>query len=518
MAPALLLAIVYLVWAPPSADLAAQTFRADLFEAHGFELFSTAWYGGFHLPGYSLLYPPLAALAGVRLVGALAVVAAAGLFAALVRPRYGERATLAVWLFGAGAATNLFTGRLTFALGLALGLAALLALERRRRGWAAAGAALTSAASPVAGLFLAFAGAVLGVAGRRRDGLALALPALAAIGLLALAFPTGGVEPFAANTFKLIGPATAILVLVLPREERALRAGALLYLGLCLALFALDTPVGGNATRLGALAAAPLLALGAWGRRPGWLVAAALVPLLYWQWVAPVRDLADAVGEPSVERSYYEPLLAELDRRAPGTGARVHVPPTRNRWEAVYVAERYPLARGWLRQLESGDFDLFQDGNLTASAYRDWLDERAVGFVAVSRGAEPDYLAEDELELIGGGLPYLREVWSNRDWQLYAVRDPAPPGPGRTVVLPDGFEARTPGPGYFPVKVRYSPWFEVTRGAGEVCERDGWTWVASAGEAVRVEARLSAAGAARALGGGERCPDAAAEPAGAADG
>ena len=107
---------------------------------------------------------------------------------------------------------------------------------------------------------------------------------------------------------------------------------------MCLVLFAIDTPVGGNATRLGALMAAPLLALGAWGRRPAWLVGLALLPLLYWQWVAPVRDLSDAVGEPSVEAAYYEPLLAELERRAPAEPFRVQVPPTRNRWEANYVA------------------------------------------------------------------------------------------------------------------------------------------------------------------------------------
>ena len=167
-----------------------------------------------------------------------------------------------------------------------------------------------------------------------------------------------------------------------------MRLGAVLYLLMCLALFAIDTPVGGNATRLGALVAAPLLALGAWGRRPAWLVGLALLPLLYWQWVAPVRDLADAVGEPSVEAAYYDPLLAELEARAPATPFRVQVPPTRNRWEAKYVAEGFPLARGWLRQAESDDFDLFQDGNLTADSYRAWLDERGVAFVALSAGRE----------------------------------------------------------------------------------------------------------------------------------
>ena len=94
MVPAVLLAAVYLIWSPPSADLAAQTFRTELFEAHGFEVWSNAWYGGFHLPGYSLLFPPLASLLGIRLVGAISVVVAAGLFAALVRPHYGDRAPL----------------------------------------------------------------------------------------------------------------------------------------------------------------------------------------------------------------------------------------------------------------------------------------------------------------------------------------------------------------------------------------------------------------------------------------
>ena len=70
MGPAVLLAAVYLIWSPPSADLAAQTFRTELFEAHGFEVWSNAWYGGIHLPGYSLLFPPLASVLGIRLVGA----------------------------------------------------------------------------------------------------------------------------------------------------------------------------------------------------------------------------------------------------------------------------------------------------------------------------------------------------------------------------------------------------------------------------------------------------------------
>lgn len=502
MVPAVLLAAVYLIWSPPSADLAAQTFRTELFEAHGFEVWSNAWYGGIHLPGYSLLFPPLASVLGIRLVGAISVVAAAGLFAALVRPHYGERARLAIWLFGLGAATNLFTGRLTFALGVAIALGALLAADRERPAPAAILAVLTPAASPVAGLLLAFAGAVLVVTGRREDGLLVGVPALATTTLIAFAFPTGGVEPFEANTFTLISAATLILVLLLPPAENRLRLAGALYLVMCLALFVLDTPVGGNATRLGALLAAPLLALGAWGRRSAWLVALALLPLLYWQWVAPVRDLTDAVGEPSVEAAYYDPLLAELERRAPVEPFRVQVPPTRNRWEADYVGQRFPLARGWLRQAESDDFDLFQDANLTAASYRAWLDERGVAFVALSLDAEPDYLSEDEIELVRGGLPYLEEVWSNDDWELYEVGDPRPVAAAPVRLGETGFELAAPAAGEIEVAVRWSPYYRVTEGDACVRENGDWTVVdARSRGTIRVEARMSAGGIADALTG-----------------
>ena len=66
---------------------------------------------------------------------------------------------------------------------------------------------------------------------------------------------------------------------------------------------------------------------------------------------------------------------------------RIQIPPTKNRWEAAYVAREHPIARGWLRQLESDDFDLFTDGSLTAEAYREWLDDHAVGYVAVADAA-----------------------------------------------------------------------------------------------------------------------------------
>ena len=71
------LAALYLLLDPPSADLAAQTYRTWLFEHAGWTVWDNGWYAGHHVPAYSVLFPPLAALLGPRVVGALSAVAAA---------------------------------------------------------------------------------------------------------------------------------------------------------------------------------------------------------------------------------------------------------------------------------------------------------------------------------------------------------------------------------------------------------------------------------------------------------
>ncbi len=501
-----LFAIAYLILEPPSADLAAQTFRSDLFASHGFLLWNNYWYGGHYLPGYSVLFPPLGAALGPRLVGALAAVTAAGLFGALARHGHGDRARLAILWFGAGTGAMLFSGRLTFALGIAIGLGALLALQRQRPLLAAGLAVLTVCGSPVAGLFLALAGVAVMLAGDRRGGALVALPALGALGALSLAFPTGGEERFVLSAFIGVPLLAAAALVLLPAEERVLRWGVAVYAIAAIAAFAVANPVGGNMARLGALAGGPVLALGLAGRRPVALAAIAL-PLLYWQWVAPVRDVSEAAGDPSVHSSYYDPLLAELERRTGGMPVRMEIPPTRNRWEADYVAPRFPLARGWLRQLEGDDLDLFTEGNLTASEYRSWLDDRGVSYVAVA-DAKPDYLSNDEKALIRRGLPYLRAVWSDQHWQLYRVEHSTGlvsragdfPGPGGrrdrlTALGPASFTLSTHDSGPFLVRIHYTRYWTVT--SGNACvERDGeWTGVTVRNPGtVAVSARFSLGG------------------------
>ena len=285
-APTLLaagLALAYVLISPPSLDLAAHLLRAKLFGAEGFGLWNNWWYGGHHVPGYSVLFPPLAWLLTPQLVAALACVGTAAAFEALAFERFGPDAWLGSLWFGAATASDLFTGRLTFAFGL---LPAVLERARPRSGgvrWRRpASAALTALASPVAALFVALAAAAhaLGPAGGAgAAGTASAARGggrggrgAAARGGAGGRVPGGRHRAVRARTAcgRCSSSASAAVALF-PARERVLRVGALLYLLGTLGSYLIASPVGGNAVRLAALVAGPLVAI-LWLRpHPRWL-------------------------------------------------------------------------------------------------------------------------------------------------------------------------------------------------------------------------------------------------------
>ncbi len=501
-----LASLAYLLWDPHPLDLAAQTFRADLWESDGWVLWSPDWYGGHTIPGYSLLYPPLAALLTPNLLGLICSLSAAALFGIAARRAYGEQAWLGTLWFGLASTVALYGGRLTFGLGIVFGLGCVLAIQSRRPVAAALAAAGSSCASPVAGLFVAIAasGVVLsallgrlGWGGQRRlpvrASLAAAIGAMAAICLLILFFPTAGYQPFTIKAWYFI-PLTVIALLVLAdRSETVVRWVAAIYLLAATVALYLDTPLGGNVVRFATTFSGPVLALLLVRRRPVALALLAL-PLLYWQWVATIRDDLAAAGDKTTRAAYYEPLADRIEELADGRVVRVEVPPTRSRWEAVYLAERVPLARGWLRQLEADDFDLFQHQNLDPASYRDWLRRQGVSYVALPLGVDRDYLARDESELIEAGLPYLREVWSNPDWRLFMIGGAGPhplvDGPADLLkVGPDGFTVVPTRLGRLDLRIRWTPYFQIDDGDGCIEPIGDWTRLeASSTEPIRIEA------------------------------
>src|SRR5690349_15180673 len=88
------LAAVYVIVSPPSLDLAAHLLRAKLFTAEGFGIWNNWWYGGHDVPGYSVLFPPVAAVLTPQVAGGIAAVGTAALFELLARRQFGEDAWL----------------------------------------------------------------------------------------------------------------------------------------------------------------------------------------------------------------------------------------------------------------------------------------------------------------------------------------------------------------------------------------------------------------------------------------
>lgn len=476
-------AIAYVIISPPSLDLAAHLLRAKLFSAEGFGLWNNWWYGGHNVTGYSVLFPPVAALITPQVAAAIAAVGSAALFEMLLRDHFGEDAWLGALWFGAATALDLYTGRLTFAFGLLPGIASALALQRGRPWLASLLAVLTALASPVAALFVALAGGADAVGkylAKRRisvtlPGVGVAVAALAPVLALAVMFPEGGSEPFTFATLWPILLISAFAFVALPANQPTLRAGIVLYIAGCILSYKIATPVGSNVARLGPLVAGPFAAALLWPRRK-LLLALVAIPLLYIQWQAPVRDVSTAASDPSLDSGYYQPLLSFLDRQ-PGPPYRVEIPFTSFHWEAYEIAPRFALARGWERQLDIKDNSLFYNGTLNAATYESWLHALAVRFVAVP-DAPLDYSAHQEKALIDRGLPYLRPVFRSRNWRVYAVANATPIVQGAAVLRamgPNSLELHASRAGRVFVRVRYSPYWALSGGPGCVSKAGQFT-------------------------------------------
>jgi hypothetical protein len=548
---------VWLLVAPRTPDLAAAAYRLDLFKHVGLAVYDEHWYGGHDLPGYSVLFPPLAWLLGLRAVGAISVLVSVRCFESLTGAVYGSSARWASVAFALAAVGDVWIGRLAFALGLSFALASALAFSRRRTAFAGLLAVMCAAASPVAGVLLALA-ALSDALWRRspRALLVLAAPALVVVLALAALFPEGGSEPFPIVSFGATVLVALAFVWALPDGNGSLRFGALVYVATCLVFLLVSTPMGSNIERYGVLLAGPLLicavmrargggagllaldgseageamqdgsegAPATWGSaaavasRPAraglpagrsrlGTVAAVLAVALWAVWAAwgPVRETIAVAGNPSTKGPYYAPVERFLDEHAQ-TPVRIEVPLTRTHWETAELAPRVSLARGWEKQLDVRYDSVLLSPSLSAASYERWLRSQAVAYVALPDVAL-DPSSAREGKLIRAGLPGLREVFSSRHWRIYAVRAPQPlaAGPGRLTALGhESFALNVTAPGSFLVRVRYTPYWTITSGAGCVSRAPGgWTRVdASTRGRLLVRASFSLS---RALSPGRSC-------------
>ncbi|HTZ87919.1 MAG TPA: hypothetical protein VMB05_14725 [Solirubrobacteraceae bacterium] len=486
--------LTWLLVAPRTPDLAAAAYRLDLFKHLGFAVYDEHWYGGHDLPGYSVLFPPLAWLLGLRAVGALSVLVSTLCFERLAFARYGSAGRWASVAFALAAVGDVWIGRLAFALGLAFAMAAVLvfagARTPARTTVAGLLAAMSAAASPVAGALLALAAASESLWQRSpRSLLALGVPAVFVVLALAALFPEGGTEPYPTVSFLATALVVVAFAAALPRGEGRLRLGAGVYLLVSVVLLLVPTPVGSNVERYGVLLAGPLLICAVVGARergvPRSAVARALAAVAFGLWAVwagwgPVRETLAVASDPSTNGAFYAPVERFLASHARGGPVRIEVPLTRTHWETAELAPRVSLARGWEKQLDERYDGVLLSSALSPANYEHWLREQAVSYVALP-SVKLDPSSAREGDLIRAGLPYLRLVYFSRHWRIYAVRAPTPiaVGPGRLTLLGhESFGLTADAPGGFFVRVRWTPYWRVVRGNGCVSRAaGGWTRV-----------------------------------------
>ena len=252
----------------------------------------------------------------------------------------------------------------------------------------------------------------------------------------------------------------------------------MLYAVAAVVAFVVPTPLGANLNRFGMYAAGPTLLAVVPMRR---LLVLVIPWLLFWQWSPALDAMLRAGRDPSTQEDYYRPLIGYLSSVGAETG-RLEIVPTGRHWEAGYVASRFPIARGWERQLDIRFNSLFYEEGLTAAEYHQWLLESGVDRVAV-----PDALLDDsgveEAALIAGGSATSGRPGPNADWHVYEVVDPRGWSTGRPRSCRSTSTASRStctAPGDVVVRMRESPFWVTDPALCVEPTDDGWIVVRDA--------------------------------------
>jgi hypothetical protein len=464
-----------LAWlGPPGSDLAAHAYQRAVFLQHGFSLWNNFWYAGrYSFITYSVLYYPLAALLGIKLL-AVATIATASLAFAVVSGReWGPTARWSSRTFAVVWAGVVLSAAFPFALGVALALLALWAIQAGRHGRFALLAGLTLAASPLAFLLLALL--LGGIALERRTKPSRLLVPAAVIGaagatelLLWRAFPDGGRYPFSLNEFFAASTFCALGAALTWRVERArvLTFVFVVYWGACLALYLVPSAVGENIARM-RYAAIPVavlaLSLRSWRPRLVCVVAFALATM--WNVSPLATNYARASADPAHSVAYWSDVVSYLHAHLTPS-YRVEAVDTTGHWAAVYLPRAgIPLARGWFRQDDFPQNKILYSA-LGPRAYRSWLRRLGVGYVVVTSG-EPDYSSRGEAALLSSGRSGLTPVLYSPNATIYRVPTPRAlvSGPARVLALSQTrLSLVLSRGGRYRIAFRFSPYWHPSEG------------------------------------------------------
>jgi hypothetical protein len=280
-----------------------------------------------------------------------------------------------------------------------------------------------------------------------------------------------GPQPTSAHQMLAALAAMCLTAAVLPASHRLLRAGVTFTGVLLLATWLISSPVGSTSTRLVLLFAVPVVV--AVARTPA---VATLLAAVAIGWLLPPVVVADLMPREPAPTPRAQSLLAELRDRGPV--GRIEVVPQNSHEESVSVAQGVPLARGWLRQLDTVRAGFSYDDSLDAAEYVTWLRDAGVSYVALPSGPL-DWPTGKEAALLREGVPGLREVWSDRGWRLFEVSGGGVVRGDAELVSSDRSRlvVDVPEAGQVEVALQWSRWSSVTGPGGCVqpADRDGWT-------------------------------------------
>ncbi|WP_393081797.1 MFS transporter [Streptomyces sp. LN704] len=479
--------LLHLAWffsfANSGGDLAAQDAWAEFVGRHPDSAYNLAWYGGMHPVSYSVVSPYLMSVLGVRTTMMIAGTLSAGLLTMILIRSRAVREPLWPALAGVFALLcNAASGRVTYGLGMVFALAAAAVVfcwpyRWRHKRWAKALcaaplAALATAASPVAGLFVGLVAAALFLQKRRPGAYALGIAPTLVVAASAWLFPFSGTQPMSIGSASLPFVYSVLVFALVPKEWKTVRITAAVYgLGVLL-VWLISSQIGSNITRLAMLfAGVALLAALPFTvpRTRKWYVTiVAFAGFTGWIGFKSVDDIVHTTPAASWAREL-APLVNQLQVVGAEKG-RVEVVPARSHREASALAPYVNLARGWNRQADMERNPLFYDDTLNSANYHEWLQRWAVHYVVLPKGEPDGNGGERERQLVQRGMPYLRQIWGDANWQLFAVTDPTQLADPPAVV--DRAEQgeltiEVKKAGRVLIRVPYSPWLGLVDAEGK---------------------------------------------------
>jgi hypothetical protein len=296
------------------------------------------------------------------------------------------------------------------------------------------------------------------------------LAAIVPIGTLIVLFPEDGWFPFTAGNLALL-TAAVLGAGWCGRRVPVVRWTVVTYGVVVIGAFVVRSALGGNVVRLAWLLAGPVAVLTLARRRRAMvpvIVAAALI------WNAAYISMAFLPADRTVSAAYYDPLVSYMQTFT--EPQRVEVVPTHTFAQADTLALRIDgIARGWETQLDRALNPEFYTGRLDAETYHRWLIEHAVSIVALPLGRLRE-MSLDEAAVIRSRPTYLREVWENDDWQIFAVVDASRliDNGGLVVdVKPDELTVEATRTGWMTLKFRYTDLYTVSDGSACLAPADG---------------------------------------------